>query len=368
MTSLLGFVRKEVYHILRDTRTLLVLILLPVVAVLLFGFAIRTDVKEIRIAIVDPAPDHASLALRARFESTALFRTRALLPDVTALDALFRRGVVQQALIFEPDFGERLGRGEGARVLVVTDATDPNTGSILQSHALSTIRRHERELAGRGSAAVTIMPELRMRFNPTMESVNLFVPGLIAYVLTIICVLMTAISLTREKETGTMEVLLVSPLRPGRIIVGKVLPYLLLGFFNAVTVLALAAFIFHVPISGSLPLLLAYCLLYVLTALALGVLISTRTDSQRVATMAALAGMLLPTLMLSGFIFPIESMPRLLQWVSNVVPAKWFLIIVRGIMLKGVGIEHLWKETLILLGMTAFFLTAGVRNFRIRIA
>jgi ABC-2 type transport system permease protein len=186
--------------------------------------------------------------------------------------------------------------------------------------------------------------------------------------LTIVCALMTAISLTREKETGTMEILLVSPLQPWQLVVGKVLPYLALGFLNALTVLVLAVTVFGVPVHGSVALLLAQCLLYVLTALALGVLISTRTSSQRVAMMAALAGMLLPTLMLSGFIFPIESMPTVLQWVSNVIPAKWFLIIVRGIMLKGVGLEFLWRETLILVGMTAVLLAAGMRNFKIRLA
>jgi ABC-2 type transport system permease protein len=178
---------------------------------------------------------------------------------------------------------------------------------------------------------------------------------------------MTAISITREKETGTMEVLLVSPLRPWQIIIGKVLPYLGLGFLNAVTVLVLAYVVFSVPVMGSVPLLLAQCMLYVVTALALGVLISTRTDSQRVAMTAALAGLMMPTIMLSGFVFPIESMPRALQIVSNVIPARWFLIILRGIMLKGAGLDVLWRETAILLGMTGLLLGASARSFRIRL-
>lgn len=206
-----------------------------------------------------------------------------------------------------------------------------------------------------------------MRFNPTMASANLFVPGLIAFVLTIISALMTAISLTREKETGTMEVLLVSPLRPAQIIVGKVLPYLILAFANVVTTLLVARIAFGVPVNGSVMLLLAESTLYSLTALALGVFISTRTSSQRVAMTAALAGLMLPTLMLSGFIFPLESMPEALQVVSHVVPARWFVAIARGIMLKGVGLAYLWPETLVLCGMTLFFLAAAVRSFRIRL-
>jgi ABC-2 type transport system permease protein len=367
MTAFRGFVRKEVSHIVRDRRTLVVLLCLPVAAVLLFGFTIRTDIRDVRIAIVDPAPDHATLELRNRLSGTGLFKVVRVLDHAGDLDHLFQRGAVQQAIVFEPRFAERLGRGERAQVMVITDATDPNTGITMQAFASAVIAGYQHELTATGGA-VRIIPQVRMRFNPTMESANLFVPGLIAFVLTIVCALMTAISLTREKETGTMEVLLVSPLRPWQIIVGKVLPYLALGFLNAVTVLALAYVVFDVPVRGSVLLLLLQCLLYVLTALALGVLISTRTSSQRVAMMAALAGMLLPTLMLSGFIFPIESMHPLLQWVSNLIPAKWFLIIVRGIMLRGVGLEFLWRETLVLSGMTALLLAASVRNFKTRLS
>jgi ABC-2 type transport system permease protein len=367
MTPFRGFVLKEVFHILRDRRTLLVLIFLPIAAVLLFGFAIRTDISEVRLAIVDPDPDAATLDLRNRFTGTGLFQVVHILDRAEALDPLFRRGTVQQAIVLEADFAHDLRRPGGARVHVITDATDPNTGSAMQAYALAVLHDYQAE-QGAARGGVRIVPEVRMRFNPTMASANLFVPGLIAFVLTIICALMTAISLTREKETGTMEVLLASPLRPWQIIIGKVLPYLALGILNAVTVLILAYLVFGVPVRGSVLLLVAQCVLYVLTALAIGVLISTRTSSQRVAMMAALAGMLLPTLMLSGFIFPIDSMPVPLRVVSNVIPAKWFLIIVRGIMLKGVGMEFLWRETLVLVGMAAFLLAVSARSFKVRLA
>lgn len=215
---------------------------------------------------------------------------------------------------------------------------------------------------------VRITAATRMRFNPTLESVNLFVPGLIALVLTLVSALMTAISLSREKERGTLEVLLVSPLRPVQIIVGKVLPYLGLAFANALTALLAAWLVFHVPFRGSVLLLLAECIVYALVSLALGVLIAVRTPSQRAAMMGAMVGTMLPSALLSGMIFPIASMPSWLVPVTTIVPARWFIVIARGIMLKGVGLEHLWRETLILCVMALVVMAAAVRSFKPRLA
>jgi ABC-2 type transport system permease protein len=214
---------------------------------------------------------------------------------------------------------------------------------------------------------VAIVPTVRLRFNPTRQSSNLFVPGLMAFVLTIISSLMTAISLTREKETGTMEALLVSPLRPWQIIVGKVTPYLGIGFFSVLAIIAEARLVFRVPLRGSLLLLLAEGILFILVSLSLGILISARTSSQRVAMLAALVGTMLPNMLLSGFIFPLESMPVVLQWISNVVPGRWFVTIARGIMLKGTGLEYLWRETLVLAAMALGLLAASTRSFKARL-
>jgi ABC-2 type transport system permease protein len=227
------------------------------------------------------------------------------------------------------------------------------------------IQHYEAEQGG--APGTRIVPQVRIRFNPTSESVNLFVPGLMAMVLTITSALMTALSLTREKETGTMETLLVSPLRPWQIVVGKVAPYLLIGLVGLLAVVAEARLVFKVPLVGSLPLLVGEGLLFILVSLALGILISARTASQRVAMMAALVGTMLPTMLLSGFIFPIESMPTVLQWVSQVVPARWFVSIARGIMLKGIGLSYLWRETLVLMGMALFLLVMSARSFRVRL-
>jgi ABC-2 type transport system permease protein len=365
MSALAGLIRKELFHIRRDRRTLAVIILMPVVQVVLFGFAISTDVSDVRLAVVDPAPDHETLALRSRFAATETFRTTAVLSSADRLESLFQRGTAQAAVVFSAGFADDLERGGHARLLVIADATEPNTGSAIQSYALGVVQAYERE---RGSAPpVRIVPEVRMRFNPTRESSNLFVPGLMAFVLTIVSALMTAISLTREKETGTLEALLVSPLRPWQIIVGKVAPYLGVGFISVLAVILEARLIFSVPMRGSIALLLAEGLLFILVSLSLGILISSRTSSQRVAMMGALVGTMLPTMLLSGFIFPLDSMPRLLQLISLAVPARWFVEIARGIMLKGVGLDYLWQETAVLATMALALLVLATRSFHERL-
>ena len=385
--ALRAFVVKEVQHILRDRQTLTVLLLMPLVQMLLFGFALRTDIHEVRVAVVDPAPDAETLRLRGRLAGSGRFRVVATAPTLAAVEPLFRRGAADVALVLPPRFADRLAAGrplaDGARadadgpdVLVVTDASDPNTGSTMQAYLLAALGDYERDrrAARRDPAGAPaggpprIALAARMRFNPTLESANLFVPGLMALVLTLVSALMTAISLSREKERGTLEILLVSPLRPWQIIVGKVIPYLALGVSVSVTVLVAARLAFHVPIRGSVALLLAECLLFTVVSLAVGVLVAARTASQRAAMLGALLATLLPTSLLSGMIFPVASMPAPLQLLTNVVPARWFIVIARGIMLKGVGLEVLWRETLVLAVMTAVLLVAAVRSFRARLA
>jgi ABC-2 type transport system permease protein len=393
--TLAAFVRKEVHHILRDRQTLTVLLLMPLVQVLLFGAALRTDIHGVRVAVVDPTPDAETLRLRAALAGSGRFALVAVAPTLRALEPRFRRGETDVAVVLPSGFADRLARGrpagarnsaaaaDGPDVLVVTDASDPNSGSTMQAYVLSAIGDYERDARARAAGATGGVGEppdaaragppritlaTRMRFNPTLESANLFVPGLMALVLTLVSALMTAISLSREKERGTLEILLVSPLRPWQIVVGKVVPYLALGMVISVTVLLSAHLVFHVPLRGSVTLLLAECLLFTLTSLALGVLIAARTGSQRAAMLGALLGTLLPTALLSGMIFPIASMPTALQWVTHAVPARWFLVVVRGIMLKGVGLAYLWRETAVLAGMTLLLMTAAVRSFRARLA
>ena len=393
MRSLLGLLRKEVQHIRRDPRTLAVVLMLPIVQVVLFGFAIRTDVDRVRLAIVDPAPDETTLAIRGRFTSAGVFELKKILQRPEDLEPLFQSGDIQEAVVFEQGFAGKVRDGD-ARLLIVTDGTEPNTASLLQSYAQAVVGGYAVEqrasspplpraaplivVAGtddsevapvphRGPGTMTITPQIRTRFNPTRESSNLFVPGLMAFVLTIISSLMTAISLTREKETGTLEALLVSPLRPWSIILGKVFPYLVIGFISAVAVIVEGRLIFHVPMRGNLALLLAEALLFILASLSLGILVSARTSSQRVAMMGAALATMLPNILLSGFIFPVESMPLALRLLSNIVPGRWFVEIARGIMLKGVGLEYLWRQSLVLVVMSLILLTAAARSFNARL-
>lgn len=358
-----SFVLKETRHILRDVRTLTVLLMLPIVMVLLFGFAIRTDVEDVRLVVVDPSSDARSVDLVRSLEATPVFNIVAVLPTSADAESMLREGDADAVIILPPGFAREFQQGL-ADVMVITDGINANFAQSVSMQAGLVINRWQSERTGRKPL---IGISSRMRFNPTLASENLFVPGLLAFVLTLISALMTAISIAREKETGTLELLLVSPLRPLQIVVGKVTPYLLLAFTNAVTTLVVAWLAFRVPVEGSIVFLLAASLLYVLVALAIGVLISTRSDDQRTAMMATLLALLLPTLALSGFVFPISSMPEWLQPVTNIVPATWFIRIVRGIMLKGLTVELLWKELLILTGMAALLITISARAFSDRL-
>jgi drug efflux transport system permease protein len=364
-STLGAFVTKELHHILRDRQTLAILLLMPLVQVLLFGYALRTDIRDLRIAVVDPTPDVLTLRLRSRLAATTRFHVVNVSPTTNVIEGLFQRRETDIAVVLPTSFAERVGRGDTAQVLLISDASDPNTGTTIQVYVRSVLSDFERELgaARQGRAGILIAVASRMRFNPTLESANLFVPGLIALVLTLVSALMTAISLSREKELGTLEVLLVSPLRPWQIIVGKVVPYLVLGFTIACLVLAAARVVFSVPMRGSVTLLLAESVLFTIVSLSLGVLVAARTSSQRAAMLGALVGTMMPTALLSGMIFPITSMPGWLQPVTRIVPARWFIVIARGIMLKGIGIEYLWRETAVLATMAVLLLVAATRSF-----
>ncbi|WP_457651442.1 ABC transporter permease [Rhodocaloribacter sp.] len=368
MKAFRGFLVKEFYHILRDRRTLVILFGMPVVQLVLFGFAIRNEVNDVRVLLVDPAGDYVTQAIKSEVLASPYFEAVGHQTREVGIERSFQKGKAKVAVIFEPEFAHRLAHDGVARVQVLTDASDPNTANTILAYTTSILQDYQRRLASGPPGGVRIVPEVRMRYNPALKSVFLFVPGLIALILMLVCALMTSITITREKETGTMEVLLVSPLKPTQIIVGKVIPYLVISLVIVSVILTLARTVFRVPMRGSLTLLLLECLLFIACALSLGILISTRSRTQQTAMMVSLSGLLLPTVILSGFIFPVSSMPVPLQMVSHIVPAKWFLIIVRGLMIKGVGFAEIWQETAVLAGMTLFFLVVSVKNFNDRLA
>ena len=368
MNAFKGFVIKEFKQIIRDKRTLVVLFGMPVIMLVLFGFAIRNEVSNARIAVLDFSKDEVTREIIQKLSVSNAFELHDYLESYDEVEDVFKEGIIKEVVVFEQDFARKLMTEGVADVQVITDATDPNLANIVQSYTGAIIADYVQELNDDGQIQqVGLQPHTRMMYNPNLKSVNLFVPGLIAVILMLISALMTSISITREKEMGNMEILLVSPLKPVYIIIGKVIPYLLLSVVNVVTILILARFIFKVPFMGSYVFFFVEAFLFIVTALALGVFISSKANNQQTAMMVSLAGLLLPTVLLSGFIFPIESMPLPLQIFSNIIPAKWFLIIVRSIMLKGSGIEILWQETLVLTGIAFLFIGLSLRSFKVRL-
>ncbi len=359
---------KEFFHILRDRRTLLILFGLPIVQILLFGFAITNDVTNARIAVVDPSRDAVSQAVQQRLLASGYFILEEVSPDRAAVEQAFLENRIKLAVVFPEKAQEKLFREEDLQVQLIADATEPNTATTLVNYAQAIINRYQQEMVGEGSLPLEVHTELRMQYNPEMKSAYMFVPGVMTVVLMLICAMMTSIAITREKELGAMEVLLVSPVRPVSLILGKVAPYFILGMVIAGVTLLLGIFVFGVPIRGSLALLAGETVLFVLTSLGLGIFISTRTDSQMVAMMLSMVALMLPGILLSGFIFPVESMPRPLQYLSQIIPARWYLTIIKSVMLKGTGIAPVWKETLVLVGMCVGILGLGIRNFKIRLS
>lgn len=369
MNRFAAFIRKEFRHILRDRRTLLILFGMPIVQVLLFGFVLSNEIKNASIAILDPAKDAESIALTNKLLSSGYFRLDKNLIAAEELEAAFRQGKIKMALIFPPDFA-RQWQNNTATLQLIGDASDPNTATTLIQYANAIIADFQAEKwqkTGIESGGFQIQMETRMRYNPEQKGVFNFVPGVMTLILMLVSAMMTSITIAREKELGTMEVLLVSPLQPIQIILGKTTPYLVLTLLNAAVIVVLGLTVFGMPMRGSLLLLGLECVLYMFVALSLGIFISTRAKDQMSAMFMSALGLMMPTMLLSGFIFPRESMPLPLQLIGNAIPATHFNPIVKGIMIKGVGLESLWKQTAVLGGMALFFLVLSLRNFKDRL-
>jgi ABC-2 type transport system permease protein len=367
MNRFFGFVKKEFQHIFRDVRTLVILFGLPVVMIVLFGYVVTTEIKDVKVGIWDRSRDPASTQAIQKIFSSGYFVPAGYLDHEEQIGELFRNGRAKVVIIFEAGFEKKLESEKRAAVKLVTDASDANSAQLAQTYLQGVLISHFRAVNQDLRVPWEIGVESRMFYNDELKGVYMFVPGLMALILMLISALMTSVTITREKEFGTMELLLASPLKPREIILGKVAPYVLLAFINAMTIVIVGFLVFHVPVVGSIWLLMLECLLYITLALSLGVLISTSARTQQMAMVMSMLGLMLPTILLSGFIFPIDNMPVILQWLSTIMPARWFVVIVKNIMLKGTGITFIWKETLILLGMTLFFILAAVRRFNIRL-
>lgn len=363
MNRFTAFIQKEFRHILRDRRTLLILFGMPVAQVLLFGFVLTNEIKNAAIAVLDPSKDTESIALTNKLLSSGYFHLEKTPDSPTELDPAFRSGKIKMALVFPPDFAAQL-QGGSATLQLIGDASDPNTATTLINYANAIVADFQQE---KTLPPLLIRTETRMRYNPEQKGVFNFVPGVMTLILMLVSAMMTSITIAREKELGTMEVLLVSPLKPIQIILGKTTPYLVLTLLNALVVVLLGIFIFGMPMRGSVMLLAAECVLYMFVALSLGIFISTKSKDQMSAMFLSALGLMMPTVLLSGFIFPRESMPVPLQIIGGAIPATWFNTIIKGIMIKGVGLDVLWKQTLILGGMAVLFLGLSLRNFKDRL-
>ncbi len=368
MKQFLTFVRKEFYHVFRDPKTLLLLFGMPIAQIILFGFALTNEIKDSRIVICDYANDAASHRIIDKLAASDNFKIDKILMSQGQVEDAFRSGKVKLAIVFPVHFNDDLTHVNKAQVQIIADASDPNTASTLTNYATNIIMGYQAELMNGKQPPMQINTDVRMIYNPELKGVYNFVPGVMALVLLLVSVLMTSVSIVKEKESGTMEVLLVSPFSAIMVVISKAVPYFVLSLVNLTIILLMSTTLAGLPINGSIFLLYVESSVFILCALALGLLISNITDTQQTAMLVSLMGMLLPTMMLTGFMFPLENMPRPLQVIANIIPSKWYYIIIKSIMIKGLGLAAIWKETLILLGMTVFLLLLSIKKFKNRLA
>lgn len=369
-SQFIAFFKKEFRYIFRDTWTMIILLILPILMLILFGLGISTEIRNTRVAVFDPSRDVATQQIVNSLSTSEYFIIDHYLSDISEVEQTLKNGDIGIIVVFEPRFNENLNRGN-ATVQLIADGSDPNTASTLVNYATAIINSSPIVTGNAQTQIGTPLPrihcEIKLLYNPTMKGTYNIVPGVLGIVLMLICTLMTSVAIAREKETGSMEVLLVSPIKPMTIIMSKTTPYLILSLFNLISLLLLSVFVLKVPIVGSLVLLIGLSLVFIFVCLSLGVLISIIAPSQIVALLvSAVIGVIL-TLMLSGMIFPIENLPLVLQWLAQIIPAKWFIEAARNVMIKGAGIAAIAKELTVLGGMALFLLALSVKKFNKRI-
>jgi len=373
MKQFISFIKKEFYHILRDKRTILILLVMPIVQIILFGFAITTEVKNTPMAILDPSKDEATRQITERLAASDFFTFVRELHNSEDVEKAFQKGEVNVVVVFSENFQNSLLHTGEAAVQVIADATDPNQANTFANYASNIINQWRMEngqlkMAQSNNSQFSILnSQLKMLYNPQMKGAYNFVPGVMGLVLILICAMMTSISIVREKEIGTMEILLVSPVKPIYIILAKITPYFALSIINLTTILLLSVFVLGVPIAGSLLLLILFSLLFILVGLSLGLLVSNIVETQVAAMLISAVVMMMPTMLLSGMIFPIESMPKILQWIAIIPPNRWYVEGVIKIMIMGVEAKYVLKEFAILSIMAIGLLAVSLKKFKIRL-
>lgn len=368
MKQFISFVKKEFYHIFRDVRTMMIIIGIPIIQILLFGFAITTEVKNVKVAVFDQSKDISTQKIINRIDASEYFHIVKELDNPKDINDIFKKdSKVNLVIVFSENFNENLFHTGEASVQLIADGTDPNQATTLSGYAANIINSYQQELIQQYKIPIQINPEIRMLYNPRIKSAYNFVPGVMGMIFILICAMMTSISIVREKETGTMEILLASPMKPIYIILAKAVPYFTISLINLASILLLSIYILGVPVTGSLGTLIGISLIYILVALALGLFISSVAENQMAAMLISGMGLMMPIMLLSGMIYPTESMPDFLQWISAVIPARWYISAVRKIMIQGLGFMAVWKEFSILTGMAVFLITVSLRRFKTRL-
>ena len=362
----IAFVGKEIRHILRDRRTMLILFGMPLIMMLLFGFAISTDVKDVRLVAVTTPADHLTQRMLARLDASEYFILTHTTHTTIEAEQLIRNGQADIAIVFSPRFADRLPKSQG-QVQLILDGADPNQASMQGAYATQILQAGMAEATSAAHVPQSTEIITRLLYNPQMKSAYNFVPGIMGLLLLLICAMMTSVSIVREKERGTMEVLLVSPIRPLLILIAKAVPYFLLSIIILLFILGISNFVLKVPVAGNLLAILTLCLLYIFLALCLGLLISVVAKTQLQALLISGMLMLMPNLLLSGMIYPIESMPLPLQWFSAIIPARWFIAAIRKLMVMGVGLQMVGRELLILTAMSLLILGIALKKFKTRL-
>lgn len=366
MKQFLIFIKKEFIHIFRDRRSLLILFGMPVIQIILFGFALTNELKNAKFAVLDYAQDKESRAIIQKIDASRYFAYTKSLHSFAEIEKTLKKNEVKWVMVFPKNFSYDLYHQNQTTIQLIADATDPNTANTILNYVQNMILDYQMG-TNPPKMPLQINVQTRMLYNPQLLDAYNFVPGVMAMVLILISAMMTSIAIVREKELGTMEVLLASPTSSKLIILSKVVPYLILSLVNVFSILGISVFALGMPIQGNLLLVVLEALLYISVALALGTLISTVTQSQQTAMTISLMALMMPTLMLTGYLFPIENMPLPLQIISNILPAKWFIIILKDVMIKGLSLGEVIKPTLILVGMTIFLTALSIRNVKQRL-
>lgn len=359
MKEFWSFIIKETQHIMRDRRTMMILFGMPIILMLIFGFAISTDVRNVRTVVVMSQIDHQTQRMINALDESEYFKVLYKVHTPAEAEQLIRNQKADMGIVFSTDFASKHGG-----VLLITDGTDPNMAQQYNNYASQIMGTQLMNVMQRKSPSAIA---LKMLYNPQMKSSYNFVPGIMGILLMLICAMMTSISIVREKERGTMEVLLVSPVRPFLIILAKAVPYLVLAFVVLLAILLMSRFVLFVPIAGSLWLILLVSTIYIFMALSLGLLISTIAKTQMAALLMSAVMLLMPCTMLSGMMFPIESMPHVLQWVAALIPPRYYISAMRKLLIMGVSFRYVLSEVVTLLGMTTLFLTVALLKFNKRL-